>query len=390
MKTTLHTEITVEELCQGFVYNEYEGKGLFGLDGRLVIQPEYQRNYIYADGRRDVAVVESLLKSYPIGLLYFVEAPDGQWEVLDGQQRITSIGRFVTGKFAVRDAKGMEQYFGGLAEDLRRRILDTRLTIYVCEGPESEIKEWFRTINIAGVPLVPQELLNAVYSGPFITAAKAVFSNSTSSLVQKRGDFLDGDVKRQAWLETALSWVAGGKENIGAYLGAHRNDSDIAPLRTYFESVLDWADGLFERIDPRATKGLEWARLYEAHHATPYSPKAFTEKVEALLEDPCVTNEKGIVEYVLGGCTDPRLLKVRVFSPATRKRVWGEQTAEAKQHGLSNCSLCAVGPSANRTRIYPLADMDADHVAAWSKGGPTDESNCQMLCRTHNRAKGNS
>jgi 5-methylcytosine-specific restriction endonuclease McrA len=389
MKTTLHTDITVEEVCKGFVYNEYEGKGLFGLDGRLVIQPEYQRNYIYADGRRDVAVVESLLKEYPIGLLYFVAAPDGRWEVLDGQQRITSFGRYVTGKFAVRDGKGMEQYFSGLAEDLRRRILSTKLTIYVCEGPESEIKEWFRTINIAGIPLVQQELLNAVYSGPFVTAAKAVFSNSASALVQKRGDFLAGDVKRQAWLETALAWAAGGAENIGAYLGRHRFETDIGPLAAYFESVLDWADGLFERVDPRATKGLDWAALYEAHHATPYSPKAFTAKVEALLEDPCVQDAKGIVAYVLGGCRDAKLLNVRVFPAAVKKRVWARQTAEAKAKGVSNCPLCAIGPEARKAKIWALDEMEADHVTAWSKGGATDIANCQMLCKTHNRAKGN-
>ena len=389
MKTTLHTDITVEDICKGFVYNEYEGKGLFGLDGRLVIQPEYQRNYIYADGKRDVAVVDSLLKKYPLGLLYFVAAPNGRLEVLDGQQRITSFGRFVTGKFAVRDAAGMEQYFSGLAEDLRRRILETKLTIYVCDGPESEIKEWFRTINIAGVPLVQQELLNAVYSGPFVTAAKEVFSNSSSALVQKWGDFLSGDVKRQAWLETALVWAAGGRESIGDYLGRHRFDTDIAPLKSYFTSVLDWADGLFTRVDPRATKGLDWARLYEAHHATPYSPAAFTAKVELLLDDPCVQDAHGIVEYVLGGCADTRLLNVRVFPDAVKRRVYATQTADARAKGVSNCPLCAIGPAANRAKLWPLSEMDADHVAAWSKGGATDEKNCQMLCRTHNRAKGN-
>ena len=65
--------ITVEEICDGFVYNELEGKGLFGLSGKLTIQPEYQRNYIYADGKKDVAVIDSVLKGYPIGLFYFVE-----------------------------------------------------------------------------------------------------------------------------------------------------------------------------------------------------------------------------------------------------------------------------------------------------------------------------
>ena len=148
MKTTLKTDITVKDICEGFIYNELEGKGLFGLSGKLTIQPEYQRNYIYADGKRDVAVIESILKGYPLGLIYFVKVNDDKFEILDGQQRVTSFGRYVTNKFAVKDENGMEQYFGGIAADKQAHILEAKLTIYECEGEESEIKQWFRTINI--------------------------------------------------------------------------------------------------------------------------------------------------------------------------------------------------------------------------------------------------
>ncbi|PIQ73125.1 HNH endonuclease, partial [Candidatus Roizmanbacteria bacterium CG11_big_fil_rev_8_21_14_0_20_36_8] len=174
MKTILKTNTTVKNICEGFVYNELEGKGLFGLAGKLTIQPEYQRNYIYAldGGKREMAVIESVLKGYPIGLIYFNKANESNFEVLDGQQRITSLGRFVTDKFAIKDENGMEQYFGGMAKDKKDKILETKLLIYECEGTESQIKEWFKTINIAGVPLVPQELLNAIYSGPFVTLGK--------------------------------------------------------------------------------------------------------------------------------------------------------------------------------------------------------------------------
>ena len=158
MDTKLKTDITVKEICEGFVYNELEGKGLFGLSGKLTIQPEYQRNYIYADGKKDVAVLESVLKGYPIGLIYFNKTGKDEFDVLDGQQRITSLGRFVTNKFAIKDEKGMQQYFDGLADNNKEKILQTNLTIYVCEGEESEIKEWFKTINIAGIEINKQEV----------------------------------------------------------------------------------------------------------------------------------------------------------------------------------------------------------------------------------------
>jgi hypothetical protein len=68
----------------------------------------------------------------------------------------------------------------------------------------------------------------------------------------------------------------------------------------------------------------------------------------------------------------------------------GSRAVEAaKAAGHSNCPLCALEATANNTRIWALSEMDADHVTAWSRGGATDIANCQMLCKTHNRAKGN-
>src|SRR3989337_1763091 len=204
MKTTLKTSITVKDICEGFVYNELEGKGLFGLSGKLTIQPEYQRNYIYASdgGKREMAVIESVLKGYPIGLIYFNKVSESNLEVLDGQQRITSVGRFVSDKFAIKDENGMPQIFGNMAKDKQNKILETRLLIYECKGTESQIKEWFKTINIAGVPLVPQELLNAIYSGPFVTLGKEEFSNSQNANIQKWSAYIKGSANRQALFDT--------------------------------------------------------------------------------------------------------------------------------------------------------------------------------------------
>ena len=231
MKAILNIDWKVKDIVEGFVYNEFEGKGLYGLNGKLVIQPEYQRNYIYADGKKDVAVIESLLKEYPIGLIYFNKNGD-LLEVLDGQQRITSIGRYVTGRFPIVDENGMQQYFSALSSEDQKKIMDAPLTIYVCEGEEPEIKQWFKTINIAGIPLNQQELYNAIYSGPFVTKAKEVFSNSTNSKVQKWSAYISGNVARQDFLATALDWVS--KGNVDHYMSLHRRDDNINELELYF------------------------------------------------------------------------------------------------------------------------------------------------------------
>ena len=386
METTLRTDITVKDICEGFIYNELEGKGLFGLSGTLTIQPEYQRNYIYADGKRDVAVISSILKGYPLGLIYFNKINNDRLEVLDGQQRITSFGRFVTNKFAIKDENGMEQYFSGIATDKQQKILNAKLLIYECEGEESEIKEWFRTINIAGVPLTNQELLNAVYSGPFVTLGKEEFSNSQNANIQKWSAYISGSANRQDFLERALEWVS--KDNVGDYMSRHRFETNITELKNYFTSVIDWVSTVFTDVESEM-KGLEYGRLYETYRKQPYNSKTVSEQVKKLYADPYIKNRKGIFEFILGGSTDTKLLEVRVFDEATKKSTYAIQTAEAEKKGISNCSHCAIGHDANKTKIWKLAEMDADHVTAWSKGGATDNKNCEMLCKTHNRAKGN-
>jgi hypothetical protein len=385
MKTILKTEVTVKDICEGFVYNELEGKGLFGLSGQLTIQPEYQRNYIYADGKKDVAVIDSMLKDYPLGLIYFVKVTDSKFEVLDGQQRITSFGRFVTKKFAVK-VEGMEQYFDSLAPEMQSKILNTKLTIYECEGEEPEIKAWFKTINIAGVPLNIQELNNSIYSGPFVTLGKEEFSNSQNANIQKWSAYISGSANRQDFLKCALDWVS--KGNIEDYLAIHRRDNNIKELKTYFNSVIDWVSGVFTDVESEMC-GLEWGRLYEEYHSKPYNPAEVSEKVQKLLVDPYVTDHKGIFEFILGGSAVIRLLNIRVFDEAMKRSVYSIQTAEAKIKDKSNCPLCAEGHDANKGKIWKLNEMDADHVTAWSKGGVTEMGNCQILCKTHNRAKGN-
>ena len=394
MKPTLITNWTIGDICKGFQYNEYEGKGLYGLSGKLTIQPEFQRHYLYAEngGKKEVDVIQSVRNGYPLGLIYFSKVGEDKYEVLDGQQRITSLGRFITEKFAWIDADGRPWYFTALNKDEQEKFLNTPLLIYVCEGTEKEIKDWFRTINIVGIPLNIQETLNAVYSGPFVSKAKEEFSNSNNTNINKWSCFIPGTAKRQDFLHTALAWISkdtGDNKRIEDYMAAHRFDNDITELKAYFTSVIDWITSVFDFNPEKEMCGLKWGELYERYHNTPYNPMEVAQKVRELYESFYVKEKKGIYEYILDGCQNTKLLNVRVFDEPTKKAVYAQQTATAKAEGISNCPLCAIGHDANHTKIWDLKDMDAHHVTAWSKGGSTDIENCQMLCKTHNRSKGN-
>ena len=236
----------------------------------------------------------------------------------------------------------------------------------------------------------PQELRNAVYSGPFVTAAKREFSNSTDARHQKWSYYVKGDPKRQEILQEALEWVADSRDqSIYGYMAEHRLDTNITELKSYFSTVIECIGAVFPMTPHRTMRGLELGRLFETYHGTSYNGTDMVARVEELLGDPAVRKESGIFEFLLGHETDHTLLDVRVFDEATKRAVYAQQTNQAKAAGTSNCSDCSNGHSANKTKIWAQKEMDADHVTAWTKGGSTDASNCEMLCSRHNRAKGN-
>lgn len=393
MKTELKT-YTIREITKDFIYNENEGKGLYGLAGELVIQPEYQRNYIYNENGRDVAVIQSILKSYPLGLVYFSVGQDDKGnerlEVLDGQQRITSIGRFVTGRFAIQTDSG-EQTFSSLPQDQQSLIMNAELLAYVCTGTETEIKEWFKTINISGVPLNEQELRNAVYSGSFVTKAKEEFSKKGDPRQSKWSTYIKGSPERQEVLEIALKWVSDSKGmSVDGYMAAHRKDNNIDELKTYFTTVIDWVTARFPGTPRSQMRGLPWGMFYEKWGQDSYNGNATEKRVKELFGDPTIKLKKNIYEFILGAEQETKLLEVRLFDDATKLKAFNEQTKEAKEKGVSNCPDCALSnKESERVKIYDLKQMEADHVTPWSKGGASTLDNCTMLCVRHNRAKGN-
>ena len=204
--------------------------------------------------------------------------------------------------------------------------------------------------------------------------------------MQKWGAYVRGSVKRQEILNTALDWVSHGQ--VEEYMQPHRHDTQIEELKAHFDDVIAWVESIFSDYYSQMC-GLPWGKYYDTYHNTPYDRKQMSVCAARLIDDPCVHNRKGVFEYLLGGAVDTRLLDVRVFDDAAKRRVYRHQTEDARSRGTSNCPLCAIGHEARRTKIWGEREMDADHVEAWSHGGVTIEDNCQLLCLTHNRAKGN-
>jgi hypothetical protein len=378
--------IKVRDLVEDYEDNDELGVRAYG--GQLDVRPPYQREFVYKDKQRD-AVITTLRRDFPLNVMYWavIDNPkDGvEFEIIDGQQRTISICQYVEGDFSI-PIDGHKLAFHNLQQDQKDQILDYELMVYICEGTDSEKLDWFRTINIAGEKLTDQELRNAVYHGPWVTAAKKYFSKNGCPAYGIASDYLTGSPIRQEFLETSIEWI--NDSDVDGYMRDHQQDTYANELWLYFKGVIDWVETTFPKKRSQM-KSVKWGALHKAHKDDKLDPTALETRVAELMADPDVKNKRGIYEYLLGGEVETKLLEVRVFDEKTKLAAYGQQTKKAEAAGVSNCPMCAAGGNNNATRIYELSEMDADHVTAWSNGGATDFSNCEMLCITHNRAKGN-
>lgn len=373
MKIT-ERKIKISELMKGYIDNgDNSDEGVFAYDGKLTVRPAYQRNFVYNDKQRD-AVINSIRKEYPLNVMYWAKTGEDTYEVLDGQQRTISIGRYVSKEYSID-----HRYFQNLTAGEQQQILDYELTIYVCEGTDAEKLAWFEVINVAGEVLTKQELLNATYTGPWLFDAKRYFSKRNCVAAQKSDGYMKGNPNRQEYLEKVLAWIAekDGLVNGQEYMAKHQDDKDAEALWTYFQEVIDWASRLFKKR-PKLTNNQEWGLLYNKYHDKTYSPKQLETEIQALLMDDEVTNQKGIIPYVLSDKKpeDEKHLSLRAFTDPQKLRAY-----EAQKH---QCPMCVKNGVLDE---YDIGDMQADHITPWSKGGRTTDDNLQMLCRKCNSSK---
>lgn len=351
-------EITIKELANGYEDNQ-EG-GVVGYGGKLDIRPPYQREFIYDDKQRN-AVIDTILKDFPLNVMYWAVRDDGTFEVIDGQQRTISICQYIKSRFSFNG-----KYFHNLQDDEEEQILNYKLTVYLCSGSHSEKLEWFKTINIAGEKLTDQELRNAVYSGSWVSDAKRYFSKNNCPAYGMGGDYLRGSAIRQDYLETVIKWIS--DDSIVDYMARNQHEPNANELWLYFQSVINWVKTIFPKYR-REMKGIEWGFLYNEYKDEKFDSKKIEEEITELMIDEDVQSKKGIYYYIL--TRKEKYLNIRSFSP--------KQKREAYERQKGVCVVCQ--------ETFDLNEMEADHITPWHLGGKTISENCQMLCKEDNRRK---
>lgn len=365
MEINLH-EITIAEIAKNYIDNAEEG--VIGYDGKLNIRPKYQREFVYDEKKRN-AVIDTIMKGFPLNVMYWVKNEDGTFEVLDGQQRTISFCQYVNGDFSVEN-----RFFHNLTETEKQRILDYKVLVYFCEGNDREKLDWFRIINIAGEKLTDQELRNATYTGTWLTHAKSIFSKSNCAAYLLAKDYVSGSPIRQEILETALEWIS--KGNIEDYMSIHQHAPNANELWTYFRNVIDWVKLTFVKYR-KEMKGVHWGALYDEFHEQTFDTAQLEQRIAALMADDDVTNKKGVYPYVLTG--RERFLNIRAFTESQKRQAYERQDG--------SCPHC-VAEHREKTH-FEIFEMEGDHIIPWCEGGKTTNENCQMLCKEHNRLKSN-
>lgn len=369
-------QVTVADLTKN--YKDDGDGGVFGYDDKLTIRPSFQREFVYKDQQRN-AVIDTVRRGYPLNVMYQSKTGDDTYEVLDGQQRTISIGQYINKDFPI-NIDGNDKFFHNLTKDEQQKILDYELTIYICEGTESEKLEWFKTINIAGETLTAQELLNATYTGAQLADAKNYFSKRNCVAAKMAEGYLKGNPIRQEYLEKALSWIADrdGLASGQLYMAKHQHDADANDLWLYFQAVINWAKMIFPTKRKGITDVQDQGILYNRYHEKTYNTNDLEKDIQKLLIDDDVTKSSGIIPYVLSDRTahDERKLSLRTFTEAQKMRVYEKQGHK--------CPYCVKN---GIDKEYAFEEMQGDHIIPWSQGGHTTEDNLQMLCQKCNNDK---
>lgn len=414
-------QFNLKDIAENYRENDADNS-VTGLNGRLDIRPKYQRQFVYPKEKQD-AVVRSVLSNYPINVMYWVQtgknqAGDPTYEVLDGQQRLISLCRFMKSPYAIQfNSKAVT--YNGLID---RSVIDNyrHLMVYVCEKEDYESEqefhdkklEWFKTINVVGTRLTQQEIRSALCYGSWVTSAKFYFvhKDNTGSTAYSYGlqdnhpanKYLHAknmekterdkqeqkgnsdDYNRQFILETVLSWITGDGTHTGdsyaieKYMKGHQNNPDATELWDYFTSVMNWVWSLFPTYYAEMKK-VDWGILYNKfHNDKNLSAKVLQLRIDELLRDNEVQKRENVWQYVLETAYEKpnehdmskeKILNLRNFNTKEFKNL--RATQYLKQRGV--CPICMK-------RGFAEEEMQGDHIIPWSKGGKTVEENMQMIC----------
>ena len=396
-------------------------------DGELILQPEYQRNYV-ASVQIASRLVESILLDVPIPVIYLAEEMDGTFSVIDGQQRLTSFLSFVDGKFPNGDEfklSGLRvisdlnrKKYEQLDKELQTKIKTTTLhSIIIKKESNEDIKfEIFERLNTGSTKLNEDELRNTVYRGPFVKLLAELSENTLFHSLVKKDNFKSRMIYRGMILrflaiseKSYLNYKASMKQFCNKELRDNRNitPQKAKEYKERFEHCLDlvkivFGENAFRRYIPgdKDNQG-KWAStqinmaLFDLQMIgfANYSKNEVLAKADLIREGllDLMTSDTKFQELIGYKTSDTENVRKRfkiymemldtiIGDNSYQHRMFSFQI---KEELFKENPYCAI----SKQKILAIEDSEVDHILPYSKGGKTEKANAQLVLRYFNRAK---
>ncbi|MFN9110494.1 MAG: HNH endonuclease family protein [Bacteroidota bacterium] len=396
-------------------------------DGELILQPEYQRNFV-ASVQIASRLIESILLDVPIPVIYLAEEKDGSFSVIDGQQRLTSFLSYLDGKFP----NGEEFKLSGLKvlvdlnrkkyeqldKDSQTKIKTTTVhSIIIKKESNEDIKfEIFERLNTGSTKLNEDEIRNTVYRGNYIKLLSELSENNILHNIINKQNYKNRMIYRGMILrflslseKSYLNYKASMKQFCNKELRDNRNLS-IEKQQEYkkrFEHCIDlvkivFGDKAFRRYIPGMnTEPGKWATNqinmalfdlqmcgfvnYSKNEILSNSDLIREGLLKLMIEDSLfqdligyktsdtdnVKKRFAIYMSMLDGIIGDKTIKQRIFPFSLKEELFKEDP------------YCKI----SNQRILAIEDAEVDHIIPFSKGGKTEKENAQLVLRYFNRAK---
>ena len=340
-------------------------------DGKIISDIELQREIVYSIDKQKL-VIDSIVKGIPLPAFYFWKNEDGILEVLDGKQRIEAIKKFYQNDIQY-EGKLWKEY----PTDFQEKINETPISDIICSGTEELKREIFSRINTLGVPLSKFEVLNGLYNGEYLRGITAYVKQDADILKilgsKKRGDNQYRTLKMLVSLHN--------RKNIEEYVKENQNKSFETDQRLISKHI-KFIRGVFDNsreLDIYFRLSVKYEKDFTIWKE---NRTEINRKIADYLKDKTLvdfTNKAKEIEDIIQSVVkeisvDPK----RLFTSDDKQTLLREQTPEAEKY---RCQIC-------EQFFYPN-ELEMDHKTAWSKGGRTELSNAQLLCRVCNAKKNN-
>lgn len=395
---------------------------------KIILQPDFQRQFVW-DRRKSSRLIESLLLDIPVPVVYVAEMPDGKLEVVDGQQRLTTIHAYKIGKFPdgsdfklsglqVLDHLNGKSY-GELPSDQQEALLAANIRVIVIEkDSHPDVKfEVFERLNSGAERLNDQELRNSIYRGPYNDLLRDLASNEHMLKVMRQSKPHTRMADRQLilrffamWSATHLKYKSPVKQFLNREMEANRQMSPakVSELKALFEKSMEIAwtvfgENAFRRWKPAdANEAGEWESkrlnaslwdtllytfgFYEKRQIVPIADAVREEFIDMSVNDPYFD------QYVLTTGDKPDRVKYRadvwrrrlddlVKVPPGETRSFSRQLKQKMHAASPACALCGQ-------QVHDVDDAEVDHVEHYWRGGRTIPQNARLVHRYCNRVRG--